>query len=225
MELCPECHAGCCRRFNVYVLGSDIIRICESLKMDMSVFVNPIPLPADKIEKYRFNNTAIFMYKDGGEGQYYCLALKSDFSKFYPETTKCIFLQEFNAEILSRGKIPGTISRCGIYGCRPAICRAFPATYYDEEKQIKIKDPHLVIEKAKAAVQDSPAYNLCARGLTEEDYVPFVEGYVKDAVLEYYESEFFCKVAEKWNNDPDLFDNFYDFLLKEYNNRIEYMQK
>ena len=29
------------------------------------------------------------------------------------------------------------------------------------------------------------------------------------------------KVAEKWNKKPDVSDNFYDFIVKEYSDRLE----
>lgn len=224
MELCPSCHAGCCRKLLVYVLGRDIINIMQSLKIDFNVFIDALPVPQDKKEKYKANKVPMFMFKEGEPGQYYCLALKSDLSKLYPDTTKCIFLLELDAEFLSRGQIKEKISRCGIYSCRPLLCRSFPAAYMPDDEKIIIKDPHTILEK-EMVTKDTPAYKLCPRVLNENDYIPFMEGYVKDAVLDHYEHEFFYQVSEKWNKQPDLSDNLPKFLLKEYANRIEHIKE
>ncbi len=221
MDLCKECNSGCCRRFLVYLSGSDIIRISETLQMDLGVFVDAIPVPESKVEMHIKNRAPMFLFKEAGNKQYFVLALKSTESNLYPDASKCLFLLEFDAQQLSNGKIPHKLSRCGIHACRPYTCRTFPAMYYPKEVAVKIKDPFLLMENEHGKYSGQEPYKLCSRPLSREDFCKFSEGYVKDTVLDNYENEFFLQVAEKWNKTPGLSDNLYDFIVKEYQNRIE----
>jgi len=164
----------------------------------------------------------LFIFTDSGEKQHFSLVLKFNESKFYPRTSKCIFLQEWSAEALGSEELTGIVGRCGIYSCRPVSCRAYPAKYDEEKKEIIIKDPYLALEKEHKMTTDSSACKLCPQALTEADYKPFMESYAANSVLNKYEKDFFMNLAEKWNKNPDVSDNFYDFLVKEYNDRIEY---
>ncbi len=224
MELCTTCHGGCCRRYNPHLWGSDIIRICETLKVDIHFFTTAFPVSEDKVNDV-IDKIPVFIFTDCGEDQYLSLVLKVNESRFYPGTSKCIFLHEWHAELMGSEELKGVIGRCGIYNCRPVGCRAYPAVYDRQKKKAVIKDPYLILENEHKRVSDSPAYNLCERELTCEDYAPFEQDYVNSAVLSRYEREFFIKVAEKWNKNPDISDNFYNFLLKEYGDRIELINK
>lgn len=224
MELCATCHGGCCRRYNPHLWGSDIIRICQTLKIDINFFTTVIPVSNDKIDKLR-DKMPMFIFTDAEENQYFSLALKFNESRLYPGTSKCIFLLEWHAEMLGSEELTGVIGRCGIYSCRPLNCRTYPVKYDQENKKIILKDPHNILEKEHARVDDSPAYDICARPLIPEDYLPFQDSYTEAAVLNEQEREFFLQIAEKWNRKPDISDNFYTFLHKEYGDRIELINK
>ncbi|HSA06069.1 MAG TPA: YkgJ family cysteine cluster protein [Candidatus Gastranaerophilales bacterium] len=217
MELCKTCHGGCCRRYNIDIWGSDIIRICETLKVDINFFTDVIPV-SEENAKILMGKEAVFIFTDTGKQQHYRLILKSNESKFYPGASKCMFLQEWSADLLKSEELSGIIGRCGIYSCRPIACRAYPAKYDYQEKDVIIRDPFLVLEKEHKTASDNSAYKICARALTSDDYNNFKESYFADAITYYHEKEFFIKTAEKWNKNPDVSDNFYKFILNEYNN-------
>ncbi len=224
MELCKTCHAGCCRRYNPHLWGSDIIKICRALNVDIGFFATVVPMSEEKI-KGLLEEVPLFMFADCGEDRYFSIVLKSVDSKYYPGTSKCVFLQEWQAELLGSEELTGIIGRCGIYSCRPVGCGAYPTKYDTAQKKVTVKDPHLILEKEHIMVEDSSAYKLCARALTCDDYAAFEEDYVKSAVLSQHEREFFIEVAKKWNKKPDVSDNFYAFLLREYADRIELINK
>ncbi len=219
MELCKECHAGCCRRYNPYLWGSDIIRICENLKVDISFFTYAHNIQGEEIHKLK-GIEPMFIFTDSGEEKYFVLILKANESKIYPDTSKCMFLQEWSAEALQSEELTGIIGRCGIYGIRPINCRAWPATYDEDHKRIVIRDPHLILDKRHKRIDDSHVFDICPRAMTHDDYSQYEDEYVRDAVVNYHEKQFFMQLADKWNQNPDVSDNFYEFLLKEYSNRI-----
>lgn len=222
MELCRNCHAGCCRRYNPYLWGSDIIRICETLGVDISFFTFAHKINEDEIDKLK-GKEPVFIFTDSGEPQHFVLILKFNESKMYPAISKCMFLQEWSAEAMQSEELTGIIGRCGIYGIRPINCRAWPASYDEEKKKVVIKDPHLILDKKHKKPSDNPGYEICERAMTHEDYAKYEEGYVNDAILNHHEKQFFLQLAEKWNENPDVSDNFYAFLKKEYSNRIEHI--
>ena len=224
MKLCASCHGGCCRRYNPHLWGSDIIKICETLNIDINFFTTALPISEDKIDEYK-EKTPLFIFTDNGEAQYFSLIIKFNESKYFPGTSKCIFLQEWSAEALGSEKLSGIIGRCGIYSCRPIGCASYPAKYDEKQKRIIIRDPHLILEKEHKVVDDNPAYKICSKTLSYEDYNIFNDDYVKSAILNHHEKEYFYKVAEKWNKNPDKSDYFYDFLVKEYDNRIKLINK
>lgn len=224
MELCKTCHGGCCRRYNVALWGSDIIRICETLNVDTHFFTTVHKVNEDKV-KTQIDQMPMFIFSEIGDDQYFSPVLKVNESRFYPGTSKCIFLHEWHAELLGSEELTGIIGRCGIYSCRPLNCRTYPTKYDKEKKRVIIRDPHLVLEHEHSRPDDNPAYNICERALTPEDYEPFQEGYAHDAVQNEHEREFFLELAGKWNKNPDVSDNFYVFLLREYADRIELINK
>jgi len=219
MELCKNCHAGCCRRYNPYLWGSDIIRICQALEVDISFFTYAHQIKGEEIEKLK-DKEPMFIFTDSGEEQHFVLILKANESKLYPDTSKCMFLQEWNAEAMRSEELTGVIGRCGIYGIRPINCRAWPAAYDEETKGVVIRDPNLILDKRHKRIDDSHVFDICSRAMTHEDYSRYEDDYVKDAVVNYHEKEYFMQVADKWNQKPDVSDNFYKFLLSEYSNRI-----
>ncbi|OGI00283.1 MAG: hypothetical protein A2Y25_01485 [Candidatus Melainabacteria bacterium GWF2_37_15] len=223
MELCKSCHAGCCRRYNPVIWGSDIIRICEALNVDIFFILSVIKVDKEKAKQLE-NIEPIFIFTDTGEELYFELTLKYEESKYFPGSSKCMFLREWNAKELGSEELSGIISRCSIYSIRPINCRAWPVGYDAQRDQVILKDPHLVFEKEHKRVNESPAYSLCSRELKHEDYMMNEETMAQNAIINHYEMEFFIKLAHKWNQNPDVSDNFYKFLVKEYNNRIEYIK-
>ncbi len=220
MELCASCHGGCCRRYNPHLWGSDIIRICETLKLDINFFTTALPIIKDQIDEYK-EKTPLFIFTDSGEAQHFSLIIKFNESRYFPDTSKCIFLQEWSAESLGSEELSGIIGRCGIYSCRPVGCASYPAKYDEKEKKVVLKDPCLVLEKEHKLAEDSPAYRLCSKPVSFRDYSNFGKDYVQSAILNHHEKEYFYKIAEKWNKNPDKSDYFYEFLVKEYNDRIK----
>lgn len=225
MELCKNCHGGCCRRYNVPLLGVDVIKICDSLQVDMPFFTSIIQIEPERAKEIK-NKTALFRFPDISGDNYFTPTLKVAESKYAPGTVKCLFLQEWIAEALGSDELSGIIGRCGIYSCRPISCRAFPAIYKPKTKQVIIKDPHLILEKKhKNPDEDNYIYNLCSRELTEEDYRNFTEDYVKGAFSYDLENKFFIELAAKWNKDPDVSDEFYNFLKEEYTGRVQLIKE
>lgn len=217
MELCKNCNAGCCRRYLRPIWGSDIIRICETLNVDMFFFITVIK--EEKGKELR-GKEPVFYFTDAGEEMYFSIWLKSNLSRFYPEVTKCMFLQEWSAEAQQSEELTGVIGRCGIYDIRPINCRVWPAEYSAKDDKVLIKDPYTDLEHKPDKATDSEGYSLCPKPLTKEDYSRFEEQYYKDALINHHEWQFFIKVSEKWNQNPDVSDKFYDFLKQEYSNRL-----
>jgi len=224
MELCKTCHAGCCRRYNPYLWGSDIIRICNTLKVDVNFFTSVRKVEGDEIEQLK-GKEPMFIFTDSGQENYFVLVMKFNESKYYPGTSKCMFLQEWSADALGSEELSGIIGRCGVYGIRPINCRAWPATYDENVRNVVIQDPHLILDKKHKRITDDPVQDICSRPMTHEDYSQYESQYVEDALINNYEKQFFIKVADKWNKNPDVSDKFYEFILKEYNNRIEHIKE
>lgn len=223
MELCKNCHAGCCRRYNPYLWGSDIIRIVEALKVDLNFFTSAY-LVEDKLEQIK-GKEPVFIFTDSGEPLHFVLVLKLNASRFFPDSSKCMFLQEWSAQAQGSEELTGIIGRCGIYGIRPINCRAWPAKYDEEKQNVIIRDPHNILDKEHRRVDDSPCYDICERELTHDDYAVYENQYVEDAIINKHEKEFFMQLADKWNENPDVSDNFYAFLKKEYADRIEHIKE
>lgn len=224
MELCKNCHGGSCRRYNPYLWGSDIIRICEALNVDISFFTYAFQLKGEQIEEYT-GKEPIFIFTDNGSEEYFVLCLKMEESKLYAGSLKCMFLNEWSAVAQGSEELTGIIGRCGIYGIRPTNCAAWPVGYDEKRKSVILKDPHLVLEKKHKKASNSPAYNLCCRELRPADYANFRESYTKNAILNHHEKSFFMKVARKWNENPRPSDSLYEFIKNEYNNRIEHIKE
>lgn len=222
MELCKNCHAGCCRRYNPYLWGSDIIRISEVLGVDINFFTFAHKVSEEEAKELK-DKEPVFIFTDGGTENHFVLILKFNESKMYPGISKCMFLQEWNAEALQSEELTGIIGRCGIYGIRPVNCRAWPASYDPDKKKVVIKDPYLILDKKHKRPSENPGYDICERPIKHDDFAPYEDGYTQDAILNYNEKQFFIQLAEKWNQNPDVSDNFYEFLKKEYANRIEYI--
>ena len=201
MSICSQCCAFCCRNFSLVTLtGADILRLKLVLQVPYQFFVEVKLISKDQTEKLE-KNFALFCFKqdevnvdDRG-----FFILKSEESALMPKTNKCLFLHEW----MLKDKI---IARCSIYNIRPYVCRAFPM-YFDKNTYKGVLNPHL----------DSLKGFDCLSQYTVDDPNKQIE----DLILKDYEKNFFKKVADKWNKNPGKIDDIYEFLEKEYSNRLE----
>ncbi len=224
MEDCKICHGGCCRRYIVPLWGSDIIRISEALEVDMFFFISVVKYEKEKAEEKK-KTEPLFIFTEAGTDCYFQIILKSHMSKLYPNTSKCIFLQEWSASAQQSEELEGIIGRCGIYDIRPLTCKTWPVGYDEKNDQVVLNDPYLIQEKRPDRPGDSIAYSICPKELCFDDYKNFEDEYVKSAILDNYERKFFRKIAEKWNKNPDLSDKLYKFIKEEYKNRIKHIKE
>lgn len=217
MEQCLNCSAGCCRALNPNLIGIDILKIKNALGVSPFMFTIVVPMEGKKFEE-NLGKTPMFKFKDLQPDTYYKLVLKSIPSPM--ATTKCIFQLEWLSE--EDGSV---IGRCGIHGIRPLVCRTFPARMDDTEFPV-MEDVHKVYEYKKQHDDfwDNPDYSLCPRPLEKKDYADFKEQYYQDCIIQDFETKFALKLAEKWNENPDVSDNFIEFLEKEYANRLNIHQ-
>lgn len=218
MILCSSCHGGCCRRYPVDLTGFDIINIVRNMMINVSVFLELMPVKikdqADLEEKMK--GYAIFKFK--GNDNYFRLCLKRIESPLMPKTYKCVFLQEWPSE----GCTHNIAGRCGIYNFRPQICEAYPMTFDKKGLFAYIYDPAL---KDKDYPSDNPAYQICPETLTKENFGKYVTDYKRNQTLAIFkfEKEFFREIASQWNSqdDPGTFEEFLLKLQKIYDNRIQ----
>lgn len=216
MILCSSCHGGCCRRYPVDLTGFDIINIVRNLMINVSVFLELVPIPSDdpKLIEEKMKNYTLFKFK--GSDNYHRLILKRTKSTLMPDTYKCVFLQEWPSEN-STNNIAG---RCGIYKFRPYICSAYPMTLTQTGFAF-IYDP---ANKDKKFPVDNPAYNICPEALTTDNFGKYVTDYKKSQTLAIFkfEREFFAEVAKQWNEQVQgTFDEFLLKLQGIYDNRIQ----
>ncbi len=217
MRICDSCHGGCCRKYNPDITGIDMLKIAQSMKLDINFFATAIPVD-DEYLRLALGKKPLFIFTDSKKEQYYRFSLKMEESILFPGTYKCIFINETDAKGLGSKLYDNIISRCSIYHVRPLTCKTFPAQINPQTGQAVIFDPYKI-----SSEEDNPAYRLCPGPVKMEDYKEFQEQMVKDLVAYDYEMLFFLKLAEKWNKNPDLSDYFIDFMEKEYKNRVEHI--
>ena len=213
MPVCSDCKAGCCRRTPVDLTGFDIMNISKTLDFDLSVFIDVLPVK-DKEVKLLSLETALFKFTDDECSKYYRFCLKRVPSRIIDDSYKCLFLQEWNDEILDL-KTDKIFARCGIYSVRPLICAIYPAKLDTNELIGCIFDPSLHSKKT-----NNPAYTLCPRQLTKEDFTDYSGEIMKNLALYKFEVSFFISLAKHWNENPKSLKDLTDFLKKVYTNRI-----
>jgi len=220
MLICSTCHGGCCRRYPVDLTGFDIVNIVRNLMISVSVFLELMPIPSDKIKdendlEEKLKQYAVFKFK--GNDNYFRLILKRNKSVLMPDTYKCVFLQEWPDDN-STNKVAG---RCGIYKFRPYICQAYPMSFDNKGLFAYIYDPAI---KDKNFPNDNPAYQICPDALTKDNFGKYVSDYKKNQSLAIFkfEREFFTEIARQWNTQ--IQGTFEEFLLKLqviYDNRLQ----
>jgi len=215
MTICAECHAGCCRRFNINLTGVDILRISKTLDMDYKSFTQFNPVKPENVEKEQ-KKTALFLFKDFDEGKiYYRICMKLANSLLFPDSFKCMFLHEWNGETLGLDNVPNVISRCGIYDIRPSACAVFPSELKKNNLIGITSNPNFFFEPS-----ENPGYKLCPKNVNEDDFADCSGNLIKTLVLQRYEMDYFRSIAVIWNEDPKPVDYFYAFLESAYKNRV-----
>ena len=218
MRVCKTCAGGCCRAFNIPITGFDILRIMRTIDIDPFFFCGVKEITGERLEKDLGKNPQ-FLFTDSGEARYYEIFMKRTFSRYFEGTLKCIFLQEWDAKEYDSAELEGIIGRCGIYDCRPLACRNYPAKI-DKDNKFFMYDPYFEhTNPENKRWQDLP-YGLCPRPIKKEDFGFCVDEYIKNLAHGNYELEFFVKLSEKWNKNPDISDNFINFLEEGYKDRL-----
>ncbi len=214
--ICSECNGGCCRRFPIDISGYDMINISKTLMIDYSYFIDVKIVKEEELEKVQNNNIAIFKFTDDNCQNYHRFCLKKIKSKIFPDILTCMFLQEWNENLL---KPPGTensiVARCGIYECRPQTCANFPVKF-----DLSGNFPHITNPYKEAKKIGHPGLELCPRDVKNEDFRPFADSIIKSLTLYHYEEKFFKALAEYWNSEPKPYGEFYKYIEKVYSNRI-----
>lgn len=213
MKICNFCHAGCCRNYTVSLTGYDILNISKTLSVQPSSFTDVIPVEEGADIEYKSKHAALFQFSDYSKDKYYIFGIKMIESPLAPLTAKCQFLVEWNLDN-ENPTFEGLIARCGIYGCRPLVCEAFP-TKFGEEDMSGV----MVNTSAFEQEVDHPVYKTCPKKPASEDIADSDE-IMKILVLKKHEVEFFKKVAFEWNKNPKTLADFWDFLSKVYQNRV-----
>jgi Fe-S-cluster containining protein len=214
MQICKDCHAGCCRRFGVQITGYDMVRIKKVLDIDYLYFTQLTPLEPDYIEK-NSKRIAIFKFLGLPKGEYYAFYLRSVPSKIMPDSRKCMFLQEWNDADFALPNSGLVTARCGIYETRPLTCRSYPARLHENRLIALTKDPNKFLDNV-----DNPAYKMCPAGFTQENVADESGEVVKSLVQYDYEMNYFRFLAETWNAGECDFGNFFAFLEQAYVNRL-----
>lgn len=205
MSPCQSCHAGCCRSFAVPITGADILRIEKSLGLMFWDFVCRWADPHGRIAR---NHAPQFHFSDEPHTPFVICLLHTQ-AHFLQGTSKCRFLMEGPPD----ADHPLGQARCGIYGQRPAACRAFPTKLNSTAELAVITD---VPERGRGG--DDPAYTLCPRPWEPADLDPLQT--VPDLVVAKYEMRFFAQLADQWNRCPRSWEVFPDFLRLVYSHRI-----
>ena len=219
MIICSSCHAGCCRRFRIPLTGYDILKIRKTIGLNYLEFIQLLPVNEEDIEK-KSKSSPVFKFINIGEDRYYSLFLERTLSKYFPDSLKCMFLQEWNGEDFLLPDYVGVKARCGIYNNRPLACSMYPAKWDDNGLTAIAKDPGKHLPEA-----NNPAYYLCPVDLSQSDFMDNSDEIIKDLVLFRYEMDYYKAFADYWNQQEGDFGEFFPILEKMYQNRIIFEEK
>ena len=218
MKVCKTCAGGCCRAFRVPVTGFDILRICRTIDIDPYFFCGIEEITGERLEQ-RLGKDPLFLFTDKGEPRYFEIYMKFDESRYFKYHTKCMFLQEWDAKEYNSQEIEGIIARCGIYDCRPMACRTYPSKI-DKDWKLSMANPYFEHTNPENERWKHLPYGLCPRPVEKEDFRCWENEYVKNLLHANYEAEFFVELSKKWNQNPDISDNFLAFLEIAYVDRL-----
>ncbi len=205
MSMCDSCHAGCCRSFAVPLSGADIVRITSDCQLSFWDFVCRWEDRNGEIaQKY-----APHFYFDDEPETPFVICLIHNESQTWPGTRKCIFLEESPAT----AEHPLGTAGCGIYGSRPAACRAYPTKLNPTSDLVIIHDV-----PPRGRPSTDPVYTLCPRAWEPEDFDTIQS--LQDLIVAEFEMQFFNRVAAVWNRKPGAFAAFPDYLRGIYSQRV-----
>jgi len=219
MQICNSCHAGCCRKHNIDITGIDILNIAETLNLDISFFSEALPND-DQYVKAMLNKVPLLKFTDGEPDKYYRMCLKMRESTLFPNSLKCMFLQEWIDENPDSANFNKVIARCGIYNIRPLTCSTYPAKLEQNSLSAYYIDPFISSEEKKSSFDKA-----CPRPLSKDDFDNNSANMMKDLVLYKFEMDFFKMLSEKWNKNPRASDDLITFLKEEYKNRVKFTPK
>lgn len=217
-SMCDTCHAGCCRAYHLFITVFDAIRISRDLGLPMAEFVTLVPQNAEGAKRLGDIHRPIRFSDPGFEDTYFYLALKRVESRLIPNTLKCYFLQEWQrAEPLaSRGDHPGAkvTGRCGIYGSRPLMCRAYPSFLHPHGALGFITNP-----KPPELMKANAVYSLCPEKWDAASFADSTQ-VVHNLVLNRYEIDFQNKLVDEWNGNPRPLKTFLPHAVACYSARF-----
>jgi len=213
MEICKTCQGGCCRNYTVNLTGYDIINLSRTLSVHPCSFIHIIAVEEGSDFEYKSKHAALFKFSDYDKDKYYIFSIRMLESALVPGTARCQFLLEWNLDNRNPS-MDEIIARCGIYNCRPLVCRAFPTKFDDTEKL------GILMNTASMNVNsEHPIYKLCPDNLTPAD-ISDSDEIMKTLVLKKYELDFFKNIALYWNKNPGTLMEFLNFMVKAYRNRV-----
>jgi len=217
-SMCDTCHAGCCRAYHLLITVFDAIRIAQDLSLPVGEFVTMIPQNAANAKRMGELHRPIRFSDPGFEDTYFFIGLKRVESKLIPGTLKCFFLQEWQRQepVAARGDHPGAniAGRCGIYGSRPHMCRAYPGFLHGSGALGFITNP-----KPAEISKTNAIYTLCPEKWQATSAGADTTGVMHNLVLNRYEIEFQNKVVDEWNASPRALKHFFPYAVSCYSGR------
>lgn len=216
--MCDTCHAGCCRAYNLIITVFDALQISRDLNLPIGEFVSMIPANAELAKKMGQLHRPLRFSDPGFEDTQFFIALKRVESRLVAGTLKCYFLQEWQRTeaVPARGDHPGAniAARCGIYGSRPLMCRAYPSFLHNGALGFITNPAPSELQKT------NPIYTLCPEKWESSSLGSDPAQVLHQLVLNRYEIEFQNKLIEEWNATPRTLKEFFPFAIGCYGNRF-----
>lgn len=217
--MCDTCHAGCCRAYHLFITVFDALQISRDLSLPIGEFVTMVPQNEEGAKRLGNVHRPVRFSDPGFEDTYFYIALKRVESRLIPGSVKCYFLHEWQRSepIATRGDHPGAkvAGRCGIYGSRPLMCRAYPSFLHPNGALGFITNP-----KPADLSKANPIYTLCPDKWDAQSFGSDATPVVHNLVLTRYETEFQNKLIEEWNLNPRPLKAFFPHAVACYANRF-----
>ena len=217
--MCDTCHAGCCRAYNLLITVFDALQISRDLSLPIGEFVAMLPRDAAGAKRFGDLHRPLRFSDPGFEDTFFYIGLKQIESRLIPGTVRCHFLQEWpRAEVIpERGSHPGAkiAGRCGIYGSRPMMCRAYPSFLHKDGALGMVANP-----ADTPMTQANEIYTLCPDKWTLASFGSDTTQVVHQLVLNRYEIDFQNKLIDEWNARPRSLKEFFPFAVACYSGRF-----
>lgn len=217
--MCDTCHAGCCRAYNLIITVFDAVQISKDLSLPISEFVALISENAEGVKRLGALHRPLRFSDPGLEDTFFYIGLKRVESRLIPETLKCYFLHEWQrAEpVMERGEHPGgkIAGRCGIYGSRPLMCRAYPNFLHQNGAVAFISNP-----KQPELAQAHRIYSVCPEKWDLKSMGEEASQVVHQLILNKYEIDFQNKLIDEWNAAPRRHSEFFPHAAACYGGRL-----